>query len=459
MLFLKKWNRAADHEEDRQKNQMEDSFAAQVEVAADQLKGVIEQMKLTAVSLDERSSSSKKSTFQLLEHIEQTAQDTNNVSEKMRKIEEAAVKITASSQEIHSSSILFYEQLVKSKTQLQKIQEETEQLRQNHLKILDQMDRLVSFSKQMDHILSSIGAISQKTKILALNANIESARAGIHGKSFSVVANEIGNLANQTHDAVEETHQILSSIQSEIEFSTNMVKSENDQMKKNVAELLSLIDVIHSFQTSLGKITSMVSDSKDAVELQCDHVQEITTVLKQISDMAHENKTYALRVSEDMDKQHQHIEEMIAISETLDQTSKELQTLVKRDQLQQITEIDLAKINEMKEKVMNLLTQFPLYELDADVHKKALDQFFEENEHIEAIWSNRLDGTFVYSNPPAGLINAKARPWFIEASKNKIFISSIYTSAVTKKPCITISFPIHKNVDIVGVIGVDLIVK
>lgn len=99
---------------------MEDSFAAQVEVAADQLKGVIEQMKLTAVSLDERSSPSKKSTFQLLEHIEQTAQDTNNVSEKMRKIEEAAVKITASSQEIHSSSILFYEQLVKSKTQLQK---------------------------------------------------------------------------------------------------------------------------------------------------------------------------------------------------------------------------------------------------------------------------------------------------------------------------------------------------
>ncbi len=459
MLFLKKWNRAADHEEDRQKKQMEDSFAAQVEVAADQLKGVIEQMKLTAVSLDERSSSSKKSTFQLLEHIEQTAQDTNNVSEKMRKIEEAAVKITASSQEIHSSSILFYEQLVKSKTQLQKIQEETEQLRQNHLKILDQMDRLVSFSKQMDHILSSIGAISQKTKILALNANIESARAGIHGKSFSVVANEIGNLANQTHDAVEETHQILSSIQSEIEFSTKMVKSENDQMKKNVAELLSLIDVIHSFQTSLGKITSMVSDSKDAVELQCDHVQEITTVLKQISDMAHENKTYALRVSKDMDKQHQHIEEMIAISETLDQTSKELQTLVKRDQLQQITEIDLAKINEMKEKVMNLLSQFPLYELDADVHKKALDQFFEENAHIEAIWSNRLDGTFVYSNPPAGLINAKARPWFIEASKNKIFISSIYTSAVTKKPCITISFPIHKNVDIVGVIGVDLIVK
>jgi hypothetical protein len=150
---------------------------------------------------------------------------------------------------------------------------------------------------------------------------------------------------------------------------------------------------------------------------------------------------------------------MIAISETLDQTSKELQTLVKRDQLQQITEIDLAKINEMKEKVMNLLSQFPLYELDADVHKKALDQFFEENEHIEAIWSNRLDGTFVYSNPPAGLINAKARPWFIEASKNKIFISSIYTSAVTKKPCITISFPIHKNGDIVGVIGVDLIVK
>lgn len=455
MLFLKKRKKERELESENQKRD-DRRFAAELEVASDQLQGVIEQMSLTAESLQDVSSSSKKSTLQLLEHIDHTAAHTENVSDKMRKIEEAAMKITSSSQEIHSSSVLFFEELAQSQTQLKNIQENSQAVLEGHLQLLEQMNRLVTFSKQMNQILSTIGAISQKTKILALNANIESARAGIHGKSFAVVANEIGHLANQTSAAVDETHNILSSIQTEIDLSTTMVKSESDQIQKSSEELLCLIDTLHTYQDKLSEITSMVSHSREAVEIQSENVQEIRKLLEQIANMAAENKTHALTVQEDMDKQHQNIEEMLEISKALDKTAKELQKMIHKDQRRPIIEMDLEAMEEMKQKIFTLLEEAPLHQLDESVHKNVLDKFLQQNERIEAVWSNRLDGTFIYSNPPAGLINAKARKWFKEASQNKVFFSDIYTSAVTKRPCITISLPILNSGQMVGIIGVDL---
>ena len=86
------------------------------------------------------------------------------------------------------------------------------------------MENLVAHSIKTIGIVQNIGSISQKTRVLALNASIEAARAGIHGKGFNVVANEVGNLANLTSDAVNETGINIKIIQEEIMKSTEMVK-------------------------------------------------------------------------------------------------------------------------------------------------------------------------------------------------------------------------------------------
>lgn len=99
---------------------------------------------------------------------------------------------------------------------------------------------------------------------------------------------------------------------------------------------------------------------------------------------------------------------------------------------------------------------YPLVRLDATEHERYLNEFLRTNENVEDVWSNRIDGTFIYSNPPAGLVNAKARPWFVEATKGNVYVSSIYTSALTKRPCLTISAPIVQKGQVVGVVGIDL---
>jgi len=92
---------------------------------------------------------------------------------------------------------------------------------------------------------------------------------------------------------------------------------------------------------------------------------------------------------------------MISITSALSHTSNELQTLVKTEESVKITlTVDPAIINKVKQQLITLLSNSELHHLHPDYHEQALNTFLKQqfNSSIEAIWSNRSDGTFIYSN-------------------------------------------------------------
>lgn len=137
-----------------------------------------------------------------------------------------------------------------------------------------------------------------------------------------------------------------------------------------------------------------------------------------------------------------------------------------KEDLCHINEIDHS--NDINGQIYQLVTylkqsiiEYPtLTGGNAIIHKGILDMIINENKSIEAIWTNDTDGTFIYSNPSAGIANASIRDWFNHANTGEIYSSEIYTSAITKAPCITVSMPIYDDFDhIVGIIGADLSIK
>lgn len=75
--------------------------------------------------------------------------------------------------------------------------------------LLNAMNEIESSSKNIINIMQTIDEISEQTNLLALNASIEAARAGEAGKSFSIVANEVRNLADQSSNAAKSTKKII----------------------------------------------------------------------------------------------------------------------------------------------------------------------------------------------------------------------------------------------------------
>lgn len=99
------------------------------------------------------------------------------------------------------------------------------------------IDELLLETEKMNSILATINKLSNSTKILGLNASIESARAGEAGRGFSVVAQEIGRLSANTTQAALEIAQMLTSIEAQLQAIGNKSQETTDNFMQQAASL------------------------------------------------------------------------------------------------------------------------------------------------------------------------------------------------------------------------------
>ncbi|WP_396135392.1 PDC sensor domain-containing protein [Bacillus sp. 3255] len=163
---------------------------------------------------------------------------------------------------------------------------------------------------------------------------------------------------------------------------------------------------------------------------------------------------------EQMKKQRQEVSMLQHINHNLDRSSTELIQAIQAVGLQNKQGSANVNTQEMKQLLSSLVLIPDIKSLAEEKHAAQLSAVLNKTEGVEAIWSNRADGTFIYSLPEAGLVNAKGREWWKRAMAGELFVSQVYVSAITKKPCITLSKAIIDDMGTpVGVVGIDLILK
>lgn len=127
----------------------------------------------------------------------------------------------------------------------------TANLNQSVINTIDTMNKLKQESAKISEITIIITEIAQKIKLVSLNASIQAASAGQHGTSFKVVAEEIGSLAIQSTNAVNEISNMILSIQNEINRSVNTFAHSQSQVGQ-VNDLIKMLN--QSFNTIVQQI-------------------------------------------------------------------------------------------------------------------------------------------------------------------------------------------------------------
>jgi methyl-accepting chemotaxis protein len=139
---------------------------------------------------------------------------------------------------------------------------------------------------EISHILASINSISEQTNLLALNAAIEAARAGEHGRGFAVVADEVRNLASNSQKATEQIANLLQTLK---QASSDVVDAVNDGSSTissaletvNKAKLIS--DVLLEYAL---KVDLQASQFASASEEQTVTAKQISEQAKQVLEAA-----------------------------------------------------------------------------------------------------------------------------------------------------------------------------
>ena len=141
------------------------------------------------------------------------------------------------------------------------------------------MQRISDTSQQINHIIANIDSIASQTNLLSLNASIEAARAGESGAGFAVVANEIGQLAKQSADAVENTRNLIQAALDEVANGTIIVEQTTTALNDVIAQIEGIVSEIEHVAT--------------ADERQADSMTELNQGIEQISNVVENNSATA----------------------------------------------------------------------------------------------------------------------------------------------------------------------
>ncbi len=134
-------------------------------------------------------------------------------------------------------------------------------------------------SDAISAVIKTIDSIAFQTNILALNASIEAARAGEAGRGFSVVAEEVGNLANMTADAVKQTAALITDSVAAVEKGTAIADKAELAIK-------SIVDDVNKVYDHMQGIVTAANEQNIAVE-------QIITGISRINDGMHDTTATA----------------------------------------------------------------------------------------------------------------------------------------------------------------------
>ena len=146
-------------------------------------------------------------------------------------------------------------------------------------------------SAQIGTIIKTIEDIAFQTNILALNAAVEAARAGAAGKGFSVVADEVRNLAAKSAEAAKNTNDLIShSIQS--------AKTGTESTDQAVSAMQVINDCIQSIKTLMDEIASASVQQSEMISLVENGIKEISAVVQDDSAAAEKSASVSKELSQ-----------------------------------------------------------------------------------------------------------------------------------------------------------------
>ena len=144
-------------------------------------------------------------------------------------------------------------------------------------------------SLQIGEITETINDIADQTNLLALNAAIEAARAGEHGRGFAVVADEVRALASRTTSATKEISEMIKSIQAETRLAITAMDKGVTEADLGVQKAESTGQALEAITATISSISVEVSHIATAAEEQSSTVHDITGNIQQVTNIINDS--------------------------------------------------------------------------------------------------------------------------------------------------------------------------
>ncbi|WP_158736149.1 methyl-accepting chemotaxis protein [Alteribacillus sp. YIM 98480] len=277
--------------------------------STNEISSTIQEVANSSETAMSNSKQSMKAVEQLSGDIEKVSESLNEFTKKSKETEEAA---ESGNNEIKRSS----EQMGIINSEVQETAEIVKQLG----------DR----STEIGSIIETITNISEQTNLLALNAAIEAARAGEHGKGFAVVADEVRKLAEESKQSADKITSLIETIQEETEKAVEKMSRGQTEAKEGVTVIERAGSAFETILMSVQEIAQHIEDVSGVSSQMSANSAKVFHAVEGMNDVAESTAGNAQNVAAGAEEQLAAMEEVSSSSEELSRMAQELQEEVNK---------------------------------------------------------------------------------------------------------------------------------